>query len=181
MENVGENSFILKNDQPKWQPSKTRYLDTFFSEHFKFIESLGTNPNATGNLVEKFVRGMASLIPEKERKKILTGYLDDFQKYVNERKKIYGENMKDSEIDHCYSLAWLDRLGMICDYQSRTYHVEGNEQTIGVFGMFGENAKGEEVMIMSEEALLALVGKKPKSHKVEDMEVNGGEAYGESS
>ncbi len=181
MQPLDDNSFVLKNDQPKWQPSKTRYLDTFFNEHFTFIQSLGTNPNTSGNQVEKFVRGIASLIPKKEREKILKGHIEDFQQYVKERKKIRGENLSEAETDHCYSLTWLDRLGMICDYQGKAYHIDGNEQTIGVFGMFGEDVKGREIMIMSEEALLALVGKKPKSHKVEDEEANeGGEAPGES-
>jgi hypothetical protein len=183
-EEVGNNSLLLKNDTPKWQPSKTRYLDTFFTEHMDFIRAIGGPQGAGGNLIEKYVRGIGSLIPKKHREKIFAGYMDDFKTYVTEHEKLKGDTLNDLEKDHCYGLAWLDRLGSICDYQSRTYRVEGNEQAIGIFGMFGENPNGDEVMAMSEEALLALVGKKPKVVKVESGvsdDEEGGEPSGESS
>lgn len=181
VEYVSNSSYSVKVDQPKWVPSKTKYLDTFFAEHMQLMGAMCNNPAVNGDQVEMFVRGLLSLItPKEKRADCIKDVEESYKKYCEKRARLRNitdvNQLNDTDQSHCYKLAWLDVLGEIVDIQSKTYHVEGNEQLIGVFGMMGETPDGNPAMLMSMESLLKLVDKKqlkPISVKGSESLTNG--------
>lgn len=171
VEYVNSNSFNLKVDQPKWVPSKTKYLDTFFAEHSQIVGAMCNNPQVNGDQVEMFVRALLSLITSKEKRaECMKDVAKNYDKYCRERAKLRSlediNQLSNDDTSHCYKLAWLDVLGEIMDVQSKTYHVEGNEQSIGVFGMRGFDKDGNPALLMSTEKLNEILGKKAREVEV---------------
>jgi hypothetical protein len=166
-----ENAYTLKVDQPKWQPSKSKYLDTVFVEHMRIVDGMCNVPDVSGDTMEGWVRGLLSLIsPEAKRDEIVSDVMERYKRYCGERaelRNIEDINQLDSkDQSHCWKLAWLDMLGKIMDVQSKVYHTEGNEQCIGVFGMRGFDKDGEPAILMSSDKLMELLGSMSKEVKV---------------
>jgi hypothetical protein len=143
----GENtSYQFELEKSSYEPPKTNYLNTIFSEHEKMQDTLNEK-DLSVKVFERKVRMYIGMLKSKYREPIIQRIDKNYKTNLESFKEKFGEpDAKDKE--QCYFLALIDAVGEVSDVTCRYYDADGVELKVFAYGMFGYDIEGKPYCLM---------------------------------